>query len=100
SRFVPLVDLVLLVLVFFDSSLSCHFRPFIGVLRKIFGSLTREVWEFLHTPRIARMTRMVLCWRPPRRTPTIGCGLGVPGRRALAIHPIHVIRGYFSLGHY
>jgi hypothetical protein len=33
-----------LVLAFFDSSsLSCHFRPFTEVLRKIFGSLTREV---------------------------------------------------------
>ena len=28
------------------SLLSCHFWPFTGVLRKIFGSLTREVWEF------------------------------------------------------
>src|SRR5207248_1675747 len=39
-------NLVLLVLAFFDSSLlSCHFSPFTGVLRKIFGSLTREVWK-------------------------------------------------------
>ena len=52
-------NLVLLVLAFFDSSLlNCHFWPFTGVLRKIFGSLTREVWEFLHTPQIARMTRI------------------------------------------
>src|SRR5207248_6201173 len=59
SPFVPLVDLVLLVLAFFDSSLlNCHFWPFTGVLRKIFGSLTREVWEFLKTPRITRMSRM------------------------------------------
>jgi len=34
------------------SLLSCHFWPFTGVLRKIFGSLTREVREFLQTPRI------------------------------------------------
>jgi hypothetical protein len=41
---VPLVDLVFLVMAFFDSSsLSCHFWPFTGVLRKFFGSLTREV---------------------------------------------------------
>jgi len=34
------------VLAFFDSSLlNCHFWPFAGVLRKIFGSLTREVWK-------------------------------------------------------
>jgi len=70
SSSVPLVALVLLVVAFFDFSLlSCHFWPFTGVLRKIFGSLTREVWQFLRTPRIARMTRMVLGWRPPRRTP-------------------------------
>ena len=32
---------------FFDSSLlSCHFRLFTEVLRKVFGSLTQEVWEF------------------------------------------------------
>src|SRR6266478_7407127 len=45
-----------LVLAFFGfSSLSCHFWPFTGVLRKIFGSLTPEVWEFLQTPRITRL---------------------------------------------
>jgi len=34
-------------LAFFDSSLlSCHFRLFTEVLRKVFGSLTQEVWEF------------------------------------------------------
>jgi hypothetical protein len=32
---------------------SCYFQPFTGVLRKIFGSLTREVWEFLLTPAFA-----------------------------------------------
>jgi hypothetical protein len=33
---------------FFDSSLlSCHFRPFTEVLRKILESLTQEVWESL-----------------------------------------------------
>jgi hypothetical protein len=42
---------------FFDSSLlRGHFRPFIEVLRKIFGSLTREPSEFLLTPRITRMS--------------------------------------------
>jgi len=41
------------VLAFGDLSLlSYHFWPFTGVLRKIFRSLTREVWEFLQTPRI------------------------------------------------
>jgi len=29
------------------SLLSCHFWPFTGVLRKFFGSLTREVRKFL-----------------------------------------------------
>jgi hypothetical protein len=29
-----------------------YFRPFTGVLRKIFGSLTREVWKYLQTRRI------------------------------------------------
>jgi hypothetical protein len=38
--------LIFLVLAFFDFSLlSCHFWPFTEVLRKIFGSLTREVLE-------------------------------------------------------
>jgi hypothetical protein len=38
--------LIFLVLAFFDFSLlNCHFRPFTGVLRKIFGSLKREVLE-------------------------------------------------------
>jgi hypothetical protein len=36
--------LTFVVVAFFDFSLlSCHFWPFIGVLRKIFESLTREV---------------------------------------------------------
>jgi hypothetical protein len=48
-----------LVLAFFGFSLlSCHFWPFIEVLRKIFGSLTREVWKSLQTPRIMRMSRI------------------------------------------
>jgi hypothetical protein len=34
-----------------------HFWPFTGVLRKIFGFLTREVWKFLKTPRITRLRR-------------------------------------------
>jgi len=35
-------------LAFFDFSLlSYHFWPFTEVLRKIFGSLTWEGWEFL-----------------------------------------------------
>jgi len=34
------------VMAFFGFSLlSCHFWPFTGVLRKIFGSLTRKVSE-------------------------------------------------------
>jgi len=38
------------VLAFFESSLlSCHFWPFTEVLRKIFGSLTREVRGFVQT---------------------------------------------------
>jgi hypothetical protein len=40
----------LFVLAFFDSLLlSCRFWPFTDVLRKIVGSLTPEVWEFLKT---------------------------------------------------
>jgi hypothetical protein len=35
------------------SSLSCHFWPFTEVLRKILGSLTREVWKFLKTRAFA-----------------------------------------------
>jgi hypothetical protein len=35
--------LVFVVLAFFDSHHGSHFRPFTEVLRKIFGSLTREV---------------------------------------------------------
>jgi hypothetical protein len=36
-----------LLLAFRDfSSLSSHFGPFSGVLRKVFGFLTPEVWEF------------------------------------------------------
>jgi hypothetical protein len=45
------------VMAFFDSHHGSHFWPFTEVLRKIFGSLTREVWELLHTPRITRLRR-------------------------------------------
>jgi len=43
------------------SLLSCHFWPFTGVLRKIFGSLTREVWEFFKSAdyRMSRMQQWV-----------------------------------------
>src|SRR5438874_5766729 len=55
--FSPLVDSIFpfVVLALFGSSLlSCHFWPFTGVLRKIFGSLTREVREFLEQPAFAK----------------------------------------------
>jgi len=42
SPFVPLVDLVLLVLAFFDSSLRGHFWPFTGVLGRIWRFVTRK----------------------------------------------------------
>ena len=82
------------VLAFFDSSLlNCHFWPFTGVLRKIFGSLTREVWEFLHTPRIARMTRIGSWLASAAADPLqLDADWACPAR-ALAVHPIQVIRG-------
>jgi hypothetical protein len=44
------ISFIPFVLAFVDSLLlSCHFWPFTEVLRKIFGSLTREVVEFLKT---------------------------------------------------
>jgi hypothetical protein len=52
-----LVDLVFVVMAFFDASLlSCHFWPFTGVLRKTFGSLTREVWKMFERPAFAEAT--------------------------------------------
>jgi len=44
SFFVPLLDLVLLVVAFFDSSLLiCHFSPFTQIVRKSRREVTREV---------------------------------------------------------
>src|SRR5438552_5246632 len=39
------------------SLLSCHFWPFTGVLRKIFGSLTRKVSETFEQPLLRRLRR-------------------------------------------
>src|SRR5438093_10346589 len=61
--------LILGLFMFFEFSFRCFgllwlliikkpFLAFTDVLRKIFGSLTRKVWEFLQTPRITRMSRM------------------------------------------
>ena len=66
------------------SLLSCHFWPFTGVLRKIFGSLTQEVWEFFgETPeyplrptatagrqRMSRIQRWVLTQKEAKTAKT------------------------------
>src|SRR6476646_2522172 len=51
SSFAPLVDLVFLVLAFFDSSLRGHFWPFTGVLGRIWRFVTRRVRGLFQTPR-------------------------------------------------
>jgi hypothetical protein len=49
----------LFVLAFFGFSLlSCYFRPFTGVLRKIFGFLTQKVCFAAERPRITRILRI------------------------------------------